>query len=143
MAARPNSLAGKHHVAAAYRTGAACWSRSIISARASAAGCAGTTAGVNRSAVTAAPADPGRAHQDARLLVQRAGKIQHRRPGPERLRQCLRVRFRTAKKREVDMFESVRADGLNEGDLVAHLIQLAQPLPRQSRHEIRRGQRRL
>jgi hypothetical protein len=33
--------------------------------------------------------------------------------------------FRAAEKGEVHVFEGIRIDGLNEGNLVAHLVQLA------------------
>src|ERR1035438_2103658 len=58
-ASRPDSLAGSSSVAAAKRMGAACCSRSKSSARARAAGWAGTTAGVNRSGAKASEPSQG------------------------------------------------------------------------------------
>ena len=72
MAARPNSLAGSMTVAAAKRTVAAWFSRPSSSASAMTAGCAGTTAGVNRSTADVLNSQPWGTHQNAGLLIERA-----------------------------------------------------------------------
>src|ERR1017187_1232775 len=59
MAPRPKSLAGSRTVAAANRTGAASCTRSNSNPSVTAAGCAGTTAGVNRSTVAASEPSHG------------------------------------------------------------------------------------
>src|ERR1035437_8024793 len=59
MAPRPKSLAGSRTVAAAHRTGAASCTRSSSNPSVTAAGCAGTTAGANKSTVAASEPSHG------------------------------------------------------------------------------------
>ncbi len=51
--------------------------------------------------------------------------------------------FRTTEKRKIRMFERVGNDGLNEGDLVAHLVELAQGIILVEQQEGGGGERRL
>ena len=51
--------------------------------------------------------------------------------------------FGAAEKGEVDAVEGVGSDGLDEGDLIAHLVQLALHLILVQQHEVGRRQRRL
>ena len=51
--------------------------------------------------------------------------------------------FRAAEKREVGAVEGVGADGLDEGDLVADLVQLALRVFLVEQGEVGRGKRRL
>ena len=71
-------------------------------------------------------AQPGSADQNAGLLVERAGEIEDRGAGAKRLLPvAARQVLGTAEEGEVGAVEGVCADGLDEGDLVAHLLQLA------------------
>ena len=90
-------------------------------------------------------AQPGSAHQHARFLVQRAGKVEHRGSGAEALcaSGCAVRSSDAAEEGEVDVLERVGANGLDEGDLVAHLVELAQRLILVQQREGGRGQRRL
>ena len=47
--------------------------------------------------------------------------------------------FAAAEKREVNVLEGIRADGLDERDLVTHLVQLAQTFVFIEQNETRRG----
>ena len=65
---------------------------------------------------------------------------------PERsaCRQCLRVRSSVPQKKgEVHALEGIRVDGLDEGDLVAHLVQLALGIFLVEQDKAGRRQRRL
>ena len=127
MAPRPNSLAGTSTVAAARRTGAACCRRSSRSPRAIAAGCAGTTAGVNRSTVAASEPSHGARTSTPGLLVERAAQVQNGRSGAQRLPPVLAGKgLCTAEKSKIHVLEGIGTDGLDKGNLVAHLVELAQ-----------------
>ena len=144
MAARPNSLAGSRTVAAAKRTGAACCSRSSSSARAMTAGWAGTTAGVKRSTDAGSAPSQGARTSTPVSWSSAAGEIKDRGAGAQRLLPvAARQAFGAAKKSEIGVFESIGADGLDEGDLVAHLVQLALRLFLVEQGKAGRGKRRL
>ena len=69
---------------------------------------------------------PGGAHQHACLLIERAGKIEDRGAGAERGAPVAAGQvFAAAEKGEVGVIEGVGGNGLDEGDLVAHLVELA------------------
>src|ERR1035437_9376621 len=92
MAARPYSLAGSSSVAAANRTGDAWCSLSRSTATASAAGCAGTTAGVTKSPVAASQPSHGartRTPVSWSRAPERSSTVE---PDRSACRQCFRVR---------------------------------------------------
>ena len=87
---------------------------------------------------------PGRAHQHAGLLVERAGEIEDRGAGAERLPPVLAGQvFSAAEEGEVGAVEGVGADGLDEGDLIADLVQLALRVFFVEQGKVGRGKRRL
>ena len=87
---------------------------------------------------------PRRPHQHPGLLVQRATQVKDRGPGTQRLTPVLAGQgLSAAKKCKVDAIESFRANGLDEGNLVAHLVQLALDVFLVEQHEGGRRQRRL
>ena len=101
---------------------------------------------VNGGSFRALPLEvqPGCAHHDARLLVESAGEVENRGPGPERLTPVFAGQILgTAEEREVYVIEGVGSDGMDEGDLVAHLVQLALNLILVQQHEFGRRQGRL
>ena len=108
------------------------------------AGCAGTTAGVNRSTADGFSSQPGGAHQNAGLLIERAGEIEDRGAGAKRLLPVPAGQaLRAAEEGEVGAVEGFGADGLDEGDLVAHLLQLALGFFLVEQGEVGGGKRRL
>ena len=85
---------------------------------------------------------PGGAHHHARLLIESAGQIQHRRAGAQRIPPVLAgLILRAAEKGEVNVVKGVGGDGLEKGNLVAHLLQLALRLFLIEQDNVGRGQR--
>ena len=71
-------------------------------------------------------AEPRSAHNDAALLVECSSEIEDRGSGAERLAPVPeREALCSAKEGEVGAIECLTGEGLNEGDLVSNLIQLA------------------
>src|ERR1035437_532594 len=91
MAQRPKSLAGSTTVAAANRTGAASCTRSSSNPSVAAAGCAGTTVGVNRSTVAAS--EPSHGARTSTPASWSSAPLRSRTVDPERnaSRQCFLV----------------------------------------------------
>ena len=101
------------------------------------------TAGVNRS-TRPRRRQPGCADYDAGLLIERAGEIEDRRAGAQRIApvlagQCLR----SAEESKVDALECVCGNGLDDGDLVANLVKLTLRLFFVEQHKVGRRQWRL
>jgi len=125
MAARPNSLAGTSTVAAAVRIAADNCRRSSKGQSSRHSGGLETIAGVKRSGLAVEP-NQGATHQNSHLLVEGAGEVEHRGASAQRLTPVLSGHFLGATEEgEVDMLERLRRDGLDEGDFIAHLVELA------------------
>ena len=126
MAARPNSLAGSITVAAAKRTGAACCSRCEQQRERNDGGVCRHHCRREQIDGRRFCAQPRSADHDAGFLVEAAGEIEHRGSGAQGLLPVpAREVFAAAEKCEVSVVERIGADGLDEGDFVAHLVQLA------------------
>src|ERR1019366_614870 len=72
---------------------------------------------------------PRSSHQYARLAIQSAGKIEHRRPSTKRFAPMPAGHlFRTAEKCEIYLLKRVSNNRLNERNLISDLVQLPESI---------------